>query len=276
MIAHLQPLPIGNAVRCLLAPAAGATRTRVLRKTTDDIASETDVSAAVVFDGDEKSFIDIETLFNGTVYFYRAFDLVGSSWVASASAAATPAATGELRGPDVLGIVRDRFRSGLKAEVAAGRLRHETGSIPTLTAPPAFENTKWPVVSVHYRTGAPEARAIGEQSSDDVFDAADLEWIAAEGWLERSSIEVVGWSLNSDERNDLRLALKKVVIGNLAVFEDAGMCLIEPSQNDVDDMESYGAPVFSTVTTISSLAPVSVESRTAPISDVTVAASAID
>jgi hypothetical protein len=272
MISYLQPLPIGNAVRCLLAPAAGSIRTKVLRKDTDDIASEADAAAAVVYDGSEASFVDTQTLTNGITYHYRAFDLVGGAWVGSESAQVTPLAITDLVGPDVLVVVRERLKAGLKAEVAAGRLVHETGAVPVQTAPPAFENTKWPVVSVHYRSLSLQDRGVGEIIAPDVFDIEDDEWLESEGGLAPQSLEIIGWSLNSDERNALRRAILKVILGNLSVFEAAGMSLIAPSQNDVDDMESYGAPVFSTVTSLGCLAAAAVQSVAAPISDVTVAA----
>lgn len=268
MISFLQPLPIGEAVRCLLAPTAGSELTRVLRKTSDDISSATDPAAAVVFEGDERSFVDTTALVNGTPYFYRAFDKVGADWVASPSATATPAATAELMGPDALVLVRERFASGLKAEVAAGRLQHESGSIPTLTAPPLFENTRWPVFSVHFASGDPAERGIGEMIALDEFD--DGEWLESEGWLRQTQIRVVGFSLNPDERNLLRRTAEKILLGNLPIFAAAGLTQISVNQQDVDDMETFSAPVYSTVAALTCLAPAAVQARTAPISDVTV------
>lgn len=274
MIAFLQPLPIGNAVRCLLAPAEGARATRVLRKVTDDIASETDPDAAVVYEGDERYFVDTQTLENGTLYHYKAFDHIGGSWVPSASAAVTPVATAAAAGVDPLSLVRERLHAGLKVEVAAGRLKHETGAVPVLTAPPAFENTKWPVVSLRLPSeGSQGARALGEMLTSDVFDVDEGDWSETEGWWSNTQLEVVGWSLNPDERHDLRRAIEKVVIGNLPVFASAGLVNIDFNQSTVDDMESYDAPVYSTVGAFSCLSPSAVEGVTAPITDVTVTAS---
>lgn len=272
MIAFLQSLPVGNAVRCLLTPATGATRTRVLRKTTDDIADASDPDAAIVHDSDDTHFVDSTTLLNGTPYYYRAFDLVDGVWVASESETVTPSATAVFEGPDFQTLVRERLRAGLAVEVGAQRLQHPDGKIRVLTAPPQFDGTVWPVFSVMYRDGAPEVRGIGELVANDLFDPDTEHWIDTEGWLKRESIHVVGFTLNSDERISLRRALEKIVLGNMPVLEAAGMTQLSVQFNDHDEMEAFSSPLYSTLATISGLAVGAVTAPIAPISDVTVEA----
>jgi len=270
MISLAQPLPVGNAVRVILAPAAGAIKTRVLRKTSDNIASETDAGSANVYEGDGLGFIDTLTLLNGTPYFYRAFDLIGANWVASPSVSATPAATGQLAGPDPIELVRSRFEQSLKADVTAGRLKHEQGYIPCLTAPPAYDNVKWPLVTIHLKNDAPAHQGLGGIVGDDIFNIESDIWGEGEGYLSRVSLDVCAWALNSEERKMLRKAIKKAFIGNLGIFAQAGMVEVEFSTSDVEDFENYNAPVYQSLSTLTCLAPSVVESDVDDIADITV------
>lgn len=274
MISFAVPLPIGNAVRILWAPPVGTLRTRLLRKLTDDIADQTDANALVAFEGADTSFVDVQALTNGTSYFYRAFYFDGQAWTGSPSVSATPAATATVAYADPLVLVRDRLAAGLKIEVQAGRLVHDTGAIPCLTAPPAYEGVKFPIVTVHLRQDAPSVRAVGELAFPDFFDDVAGHWVAAEGWLSQTSLDVVCWALNPDERIALRQAVKKVIAGNLPVFDQAGMVQIEFSQTDVEDFESYGAPVYQTINSLSCLAPVLVTAVETVIDVVSVTATA--
>jgi hypothetical protein len=271
MISFVQPLPIGNAVKLLLAPPPTAEKVRVLRKLADTFTGETDGAAGIVYEGDDNYVLDVNTLVNGTVYYYRPYYFDGTAWSAGLTASATPAATANRRGPDPLSLVRDRLEAGLKAEVAAGRLKHEQQYIPCLTAPPTFDGTAFPVVTVHLRNDASTGRALGEVLFDDVYDPVALEWGSSEGWLSRIQIDVIGWVVgNADTRIALRKAIQKVIIGNLSVFDQAGMVEIDFSQSDIEDFETYNAPMYQTMGSFSCMAPAVVEALDAPIDDVTV------
>lgn len=270
-ISYLERIPVGNAVRVFVSPPTGATRWRLLRKTADTFAGQDDTSAAVIYDGHiETSVLDWWVgLLNGTPYFYKLYSYVASAWVASATASIVPQATDSDASVDVLSIVRERIDLGLQVELARGKLQHKDGRIPVLTAPPLYENTNWPVVTVHVNSDASGERGLGELVSNDVFND-DEEWESSEGWLSRWNVGIQGWSLNPDERIALRKAIKRIVIGNLSVFDDAGMVQIDLSQQDAEEFERYSAPVYQTVGTLTCLAP-SLDSATAsPILDVSV------
>ena len=66
---------------------------------------------------------------------------------------------------------------------------------------------------------------------------------------------------------------QKVLIGNLPVFHAAGLTQVEISASDIEDFQSYEAPMFSTAITFSCLAPVSVAGDADAIADVTIAVS---
>lgn len=254
-IALAQSLPTGNAIRLILIPPAGASRCIVLRKQSDTISSWCDSSAVVVYDGGvELSVLDWNGIVNSVPYVYRDFWFVAGLWEPGASTTLMSASVDTDVSVDVLSIVRERIDLGLQAEVARGTLNNKNGRISVLTAPPVYDNTAWPVVTVHVNSDASGERAIGETMGEDTFDTGGSSWLASEGWLSRWNIGISGWSLNPDERILLRKAIKRIVLGNLPVFDAAGMLQVELSQQDAEDFERYSAPVYLINGTLTCLA----------------------
>ena len=262
-IQTVTPLPIGNAVRIGWEVPDGALKTRLLRKTAATFTGPTD--GTVVYEGPLSSAVDTGVL-NGTTYWYAAYFWDGVVWEGSTPADAIPAATYVDDSLDALSVVRDRLAAGLKVEVSRGDLRHETGAVPVLTAPPVFQDTRWPVVTVHMQSETDGERFLGETFAVDVHNAP--VWDEREGWLARVTLQVIGWSLNPDERIALRKAIRRVIVGNLSVFDASGMDQIGVQMSDAEDFESYGAPVYQAMCTITCLAPVSVGGSVAQIEDV--------
>lgn len=256
MIAMIQALAVGNALRIILEVPAGASAMRLLRKVSDSFTGQDDAGAFLVSTEIQRGVLDSASLKNGTLYFYRAYYLMSGAWVASATVSATPASTYVDRGGDVLTLVRERLDLGLQEEVRRKKLSHKNGHIPVLTAPPTFEDTLWPIVTVHLQNEAPEARGIGEQMFNEAFDSISNVWSEGEGWLARVQLTIMGWSLNPDSRIELRKALRRIVVANLPLFDFAGMVEIDFSQQDAEDFGSYSAPVYQVICTLSCLAPV--------------------
>lgn len=256
MILMTYRIPAGNAIRLILSPPRGAESIRLLRKDSDTFIGESDSGAVVVYDGSpQDAVLDWHGLVNGQEYFYRLFSLVDGDWIASASVSGTPAMEEEDFSVDVLSIVRERLELGLAAEVASGLLRHKNGRIPVLTAPPLTDNAVWPLVTVHVASDSSSVRGIGEAIAIDRFLSDDWAWDVSDGWLSQWSILIVGWSLNPDERILLRKTIKRIVIGNLPVFDDAGMVQVDFQQQDVEDFDNYNVPVYEVVGTLGCLAP---------------------
>ena len=273
MINLVEPLPVGNALRVLFSPAEGSKLVRILRKTVDVFADESDPEAFIVFDDfGDAVVIDTTSLSNGATYFYKQFDFDGSVWSGSPSVSGQPQATALQVEVDALEIMRSRLEAGFRAAVQAGKITHEFGHVPVFTAPPQFEGTKFPVVTVHLQSDEPEGRGIGEGVLDDKFDVESNDWIESDGWQSRVRLQIIGWCLNPDERIALRKAMKAVIIGNLLVFDQHGMVLPEVSFSDLDDMESYSAPVYQSMAMFSCLAPSTVSSTIPAVEDVTVTA----
>lgn len=254
-IKMIQALHVGNALRVLLSPSAGAVKWRLLRKKTNGFTGPDDASANVIHEGTDRTILDDSFLTNGVTYYYALFSYDGTDWVADGISSGSPQAIFEDLGTDVLDIVRNRLDEGLQSLVKRNLLHHGKQKIQVLTAPPLYEDTIWPVVTVHCQGDASGDRGIGEFGGRDVFDADSWSWSSAEGWLSRWQLVIVSWCLNPDQRMILRRAIKTVLIGNLPVFDSYGMTQIDVSQADTEDLQSYSAPVYQTITNFTCEAP---------------------
>ena len=276
MIAYAAPLPVGNAAKLIVALPAGALKVRVLRKAADTFSGVDDPQAAPIYDGVDGVAIDTSTLANGVPYYYKAFATSdGSTWAAGETVSVTPACSQVQASPDVLTLVRERIEAGLKAECAANRLPlNDKGRPPQVfTAPPQVENVAYPAVTVHLRSDSSGQRAIGEIIAADVFDAIGGDWTASEGSLCAVTLDIVGWVQgNSDTRSLLRQALKRILWGNLEVFDAAGLLAPEFSFADVEDLESFGTPMFQVMATMTCVAPFNLTHTDPAIADVSVGA----
>ena len=279
MIAMLQSLPIGNAVRVFLTlPSSNATAWMVLRRTDANFAGPDDPGAVRVYSPDPASVVLLDTagLVNGTEYFYADYSLVEGDWVAGSIMAATPAATYGADCDDPQAFVRERLELGLAVEVARGTLKPQSGVIRVLTAPYMTDaNVSFPVVSVHLANQAPAERAIGEELMADERQA-DGSWIGVEGWLSSVSLNIVAASLNLEERIALRKALQRIVLGNLQVFDARGLVRITFSQRDDEQFREDNTPVFMSVGSFECTAPYFVSNPAPAIADVTVQATSIE
>lgn len=268
MITLVYQLSIGNALRVFLRPPAGATEWRLLRKDTDDFAGPDDAAALRVYQGDEKAITDVAGLYNGMEVFYRAYYRVAGVWQASASARGKADATFTDLSADPLVLVRNRLDLGLQVYVDRGQLAHVNGRIPVMTASPLMEETPLPVVTLHVASDASQERFVGDMVGPDWFDADAFDWHSAEGWLSRWQLTIVGWCLNADERIALRNAMKAVLMGNLSVFDAAGMVQIDMQFSDTEDFQSYSAPVYMVNCSLSCFAPSLVDGTDPAIRDV--------
>lgn len=280
MISLLSPLPVGNAVRITLdGIPATATRWRLLRNVTGAFPAYNDPASIVVLDsnaGDPLQLVDFAAgLVNGTLTYYQVFYFDGAAWTSDANAPASciPATTYRDESVDPQTIVRDRVALGLAAEIARNAITlppDSGGTIEVLTAPPLFDSTRWPVVSVHLSSTAPVNRALGEIVANDEFDTSTDLWDDSEGWHAKTQLTIVGWSLNPDERIVLRKAIMRIALANLPVFEAALLMQIELSQQDIEDFTTYQAPVYETVCTFTCVNPLVINAPGAPITDVEV------
>lgn len=263
----LQPLIAGNAVRVFIEPLAGSAQWRILKKASDTFTGADDPSAVVVYQGDEKVIVDVDvnSTPNGMLLFYRAYYLTAAgAWVASASRSTTPAANYEEHTTDVMSLVRDRLQAFLTVEVERGNIMaQELGYVQVFTAPPSLErDMRFPLVTIGLDHEDPTDRGIGENISGDEFDADGLGWFDSDGWLANVQLTITAWSLNSDERIELRKALRRFVIANIPVFDSVGMVMVSLSVADNDAVNGeYGStPIYQTMGTFTCVAPVRVGS----------------
>lgn len=268
MISMVQKIPAGNGLRVWMTPPVSAKRIRLLRKESDSFSGVDDPGALRVSDGVEKTVTDVYALYNGIPVYYRAYYLVGSAWVASATVSATPAATFMDLSVDPLTVVRDRLELGFQVYVQRGSLQHERDYIPVLTASPQIEDVPLPLVTVHLAADAPDLRFIGELVANDVFSGDEGMWHSFEGGFSRTDLTIVCWSLNADERIVMRNALKTVLLANLPVFDAAGLLQVSWSFSDQEDFTTYAAPVYQAMCNFTCYAPSAVESVDPAIRDV--------
>lgn len=264
-------LPAGNAVSLLAAPSSDVSSFKILRRSTGDFSGPNDSGAYVVADRDIQDWerggltiLDRTSLVNGTAYKYRIY--YDEDAALYDDAIATPQATYADGGEDVLMLLMDRLSLGLAVEVARQTLRPKSGTIGVQNAPPLWDATPLPVVTVHLAQASLDQRGLGEILAPDV--ETTTQFFDGEGALTRVSITIIGWSLNPDERIALRRAIRRILNANLPVFEDAGCVLVDWSLRDQEDMQSYNVPVYQVVTDFSCLAPEWIESGVGKISDV--------
>lgn len=270
MINLIQSLSVGNALRLFITPPASAVYWRVLRRTQDLFTGPDDAGAVLVDEGNDNVLLDATGLVNGMPYFYRAYYWDGAAWSGSATVSATPVATYDDPSVDVLSTVRERVLDGLAIEVQRGHLKlpPNKAQIDVINALPMYDDSAFPVVTVHLESESPAVRSIGEELGED--EETDAGWEENEGWLARAMINIVGWSLNSDERIALRIALRRILVANLGVFNDLGLQQVEFDVMDNEDVQSYPAPVYQAMCRFTCLVAVSVTSAQPKITDVQV------
>jgi len=281
MISFVETLAAGNALRLHLTPPRGAMAWRVLRRPTNAFTGPDDASAIRVGDINDPrpaAVTDLTGLINGATYWYREYVHIGGAWREGSTVEASPEALYAGDGPDALAVVRERFALGLAEEVRRGALKPASGKIPVVTAlHPLPDATKLPSVSIHLDTDTPAARFLGEQMNFETFPSgigADMnrDLDEADGYMSRVVLNVVGVSINGDERNALRRALKRIFIANLPVFEEAGLLLCEFAQRDDEMPGQNNAVLYATCGNFSCTAPARVAWTLGAIADVTVSA----
>ena len=273
MISMIQPLNAGNALRLFLQPPDGAVRWKVLRKGNGTFSGHDDPSAIVAHEGDERVIVDTAFLQNEVMAFYCPFYTSdGATWTAGPVATGTPAAIYQEHTTDVLSFLRERLEAGLLVEVQRGNFAPDLGYIQVYTAPPSLEqNLRLPLVTVHLDNEEPAERAIGELVDTDEFNAIGFDWQESEGWLASVRVMVIGWSLNSDERLELRKAIRRIVIANLPVFAAQGWEQVSLSQQDIDAINGeYTAQLYQVMSTFTCLAPVRVSGTVGAVRDISV------
>lgn len=231
----IQPMAIGNALQVFLTPPPGAEYWRVIRKGTDDISDINDQYAIAVYEGDERCFMDTESLTNELMAFYKPYYRINGQWVEGKGNHGTPRATYEDYSTEVLSLLRDRLEAGLKVEVERGNILNDFGYVQVMTAPPNVKMPlAFPLVTVTLEDESPAVRALGEDIIDELYDPEDEAWADSDGWLANVRLNIVGWSLNPDERIELRKAIRRVIVGNLKVFASNGVILPNLSLTDTD------------------------------------------
>jgi hypothetical protein len=253
MIALINSYSSGNAIGILLNPPSTAVKWRLLRNLTGIFADQD--AATMIYEGNEERHItDIAALDNGVTVYYQPFYWDGSIWTTAQAKSAVPGLTFVNRTVDVLSLVRDRLDLGLNSLVARGDISHPNGIIPVLTASPQIEDAVFPVITVHMTSDTDDTRFLGDTIHSDITnDDSTISDIT--GWLSQYTLEIVVWSLNGDERKQVRAAMKSVLQSNLMVFSANEMEEISLQFADQEDFQSYQCPMYMANCTMRCLAP---------------------
>mgnify|MGYP003964419849 FL=1 len=271
---HSMPLslvksyPVGNAIQIIFRPVLGASKSRLLRKQGFAAAAWNDPSATLIHEGTGPVVIDTDGIVNGDTYIYRLFSLVRGDWVEDGSSLnGTAECLFDDESADVLTIIRDRLFLGFASLISNGVLTPDSGAISVLTAPPIVPEVQMPVVTVHVRSDSSDEFGIGDEFLAD-SRMEDGSWVEYPGFLSRYSIEIVCWSLNPDERIQMRQLIKALLLSNFSIFDNYGIVEINMSHSDSEDFESYSSPVYQVVTTLSCLAPALIAGYVSQVSKV--------
>jgi Tfp pilus assembly protein PilV len=252
MISLLSSYACGNAASILLNPPLTTVKLRILRNLTGTFTDQN--SATLIYEGTETSIVDTAALDNGIVVYYKPFYYNGTTWTTAAAKSITPNLTIVNRTVDVLSLVRDRLDLGLNALVTRGDLKHPNNIIPVLTASPQIEDTVFPIVTVHLTSDNDETHFIGDMEIIDQYNL-DGTFTETSGWLSQYTLEIVVWSLNGDERKQVRSAMKSILQANIPIFSANEMEEISLQYADQEDFQSYNAPIYMANCTMRCLAP---------------------
>lgn len=269
MVSQINQLSAGNALQVVLQPPAGCRRWRVLRSTVSVIPAHDFAGAVLVHDGRDRALVDTDKLVNGASYYYRAFYLVAGVWQATPAVSAVAASSFVEATNDHVEFVRERVELGLASLVERGLIVPQAGFIPVLASSPELDHVRFPCVTVHLASDADSVRGVGEHFADDAFDV-DGDLNELEGWLSALQFTVMVWATNGDERKLMRRLLKAVLMANLPVFDSVGIVQVGMSFSDQEDFESYPAPMYQAVCTLSCMAPSLVARAVPVIADVSV------
>ncbi len=274
MIALIEPMPAGNAVRLILSPPEGAADWRVLRRANGAITGPADPGAVVVAEwGRAEAIMDTDGLVNGVPITYRPFyrTAAGQPMPLAPARTVTPAATARDTSARPLRLLRERIGLAMAAAVADGRLHPASGRVPVVLAAMVDPGkTTFPIVSVHLESDAPMGRAVADYIAGDELAGLD-GWDVAEGWLSEVTINVVAVSLNPDERVVLGEVLKHAIASNLAVLNAHG--LIRPAftlSHAEPEPPANAAPLYVASGTFTCIAPTTSTAQRPEVADVAV------
>lgn len=241
---RVAPQAAGNAVSVIFDAELLDRPVRVLRRLDDAFAGPDDPGAVRVYDGElaVASLVDVADLENGVTYFYKVYvtDELGDWLDNDGEPVSATAVAWYLDGSvDARAIIRDRLQVGLVQEVARGLLKLKRRVAPdVLLGPPVYEDSLFPVFSVHLNNDADAEHGLDE-------DIGGIGEIRAKGYRARWSGQVVAWSQNPDERHALYIAMKRILIANLPIFEALELRNVSLSFTDQDFISGeYPATVY--------------------------------
>ena len=258
MITMILPVEAGNALKIYLNPPDGSKFWRVYKKGGPTVEGIDDPEAVLVVEGNDRYYLDDFGLINDVQVWYSVFYNIDGDWVLGNTVSAIPHYSLEDISPDTLDVLVARLVSGLEEVVRSGEVTPASGYIPVLTSPPSMDTgPSIPCVTVTYNREGPEEHMLGMVFLGDRESQPDGSgWFDSEGWMASVDISVTAWSINPEERRTLRKVLRRIIIGNAAVWDSHGMVKVTFTTSDDDDFERFEPPMYLVAGTFRCLAPV--------------------
>lgn len=242
MISFIDSIISGSGIRIIISPTVNATKWRLLRKVTDDFIDENDTGAFQVYEGTKHVVLDTTGIVNGVTYYYKSFEYVDNSWLATDSISSKSEYTVISVGIEPQMLLLERLKVGLAAEILAGTLNNTNGTIDVIMGPPPADYPRFPVVSLDVIEDKASNYFLATEYLDEHQDPKD--YLESYGWVADIGLRICYYALNPDERIAGRLALIRIIQSNIPLMEQYGFMNASLSVFDHQNFGEYNAPVY--------------------------------
>ena len=288
---EVRPFGYGGGVRLYWLNPTDATfhHVKILRKTVNSFSGPNDPAATVIYSGKgsqtaphqlvfrpsptipevrHRYTIDSKGVLWATPYYYAVYAMNAAENDVSAAvvkSGMTPDVS-VFEEVDVIGLLLEYIGAYFKRQIAVQGLMMPAGitAIPVLDSPPLIETVKFPCVSIHLDTDAPEGYAIGDDLNQLSQDGDSP--VYRRGYLASFTLAITGWTENPEIRRQLYRHLKGCLLSARQLLEANGVINTRLIGRYAEDFDGYNVPLFSAAFSLTGQLQASV--RVVPVSSV--------
>ncbi len=270
----------GNACRIDFVYPESAKRVRVLRKVGSDPSAVDDATAVIVLDAPPINYLsanlqgseaylvdhgfqkidatDPVSLVNGTAYHYAIYVWDGSAYSDPELITLTPKLAISYVEPNTKKMLMERIETTMRALYGTGayafKAAAQVAEIKVFSTYPRVKECTFPLVSVH-RDGEQEAeRFLGDNVGErDVEVSSVAAHEELRGRVRRVRFAVLGWTMDSGERDELTQLMNAAIRANVGLFSEMGFADVIVSGSDAEDFMTFDAPMYYSVFDVSGL-----------------------
>jgi hypothetical protein len=267
---EVRPFGYGGGVRLhWLNPADAAFHhVKIIRKTVNSFSGHNDPAATVIYSGKGVQTAPHQTVFRpspavtevrhrctidskgvlwATTYYYAIYAMnvaENDVSVAVVKSGGTPDVS-VFEEVDVIGLLLEYISAYFKRQIAVQGLKVPSGvtELPVLDSPPLIENVKFPCISIHLDTDAPEGYSIGDDLNQ--LSAEGDATVHRRGYLAGFTLSITGWTENPEIRRHLYRHLKGCLLSARQLLEQSGVVNTRLTGRYAEDFEGYNMPLFS-------------------------------